>query len=148
MASLLAADREDLDTIAALTQDSLLRACDTHYDAKRRTLTLLLNRFRWEEQEPRRGYCLLRLLGVEKAQRRSWPENRAAVLDLLHIDADDDLVELVFAGGTAIRCRVEAIDLLLEDVGAPWEVDGRPDHEDDPDPPETDDGEADDTPTA
>lgn len=134
MARLLAADREDLETIAALLQDSLLRACDSNFDARRRTLTLLFNRFHWEEKDPKRGYCLVRLCGVTKAQRRSWPDHCAAVLELLHIDGDDDIIELIFAGGTAVRCRIEAIDVVMEDVGEAWPVETRPDHADDEDP--------------
>ncbi|MEE4348947.1 MAG: DUF2948 family protein [Pacificimonas sp.] len=142
MARLLATDHEDLITVAALTQDALLRACDTDFDKRRRTFSLLINRFRWEEMEPKRGFCVLRLLGVEKVQRRSWPESAAAVLELLHIEDDgDDRIEFVFAGGTAIRARVECIDIMLDDIGDPWPVEARPDHEDDPDPSEDEDQE-------
>ena len=76
----------------------------------------------------------MRLCGVTKAQRRSWPDHCAAVLELLHIDGDDDIIELIFAGGTAVRCRIEAIDVVMEDVGEAWPVETRPDHADDEDP--------------
>ena len=131
MARLLATDNEDMATIAVLLQDALLRACDTDWDPKRRTLTFLVNRYRWEETEPKRGHCLVRLMGVMKAQRRCWPENRAAILELLHVEGDDEMVEILFAGGTAVRCRVECVDILMEDVGEPWATESRPLHEDD-----------------
>ena len=143
MVKLLAADCEDLETVAALLQDSLVRACDTHYDSRRRALTLLVNRYRWEEKEPQRGHAIVRLTGVLKAQHRSWPTTKAAVLELLHIECDDDVVEMFFAGGTAVRCRIETIDLLLEDVGEPWPVSGPPSHDDDDDPDEDPDDEPD-----
>lgn len=144
MARLLACDREDLETIAALLQDSLLRACDTHYDGRRRILSLLVNRYRWEVEAAERCHTILRIHGVIKAQRRSWPDSRAAVLELLHIEGDDDLIEMVFAGGTSVRCRVEAIDMLLEDVGDPWPASARPGHDDDEDPSDGEDGSGDD----
>lgn len=143
MAKLMAEDAEDLETIAALLQDSLLRACDVDYNRRRRTLSFLVNRYHWESKEPMRGHSVVRLHGVTKAMRRSWPETKAAVLEILHIEGDDDLIEIFFAGGTAVRCRVECIDMLMEDVGEPWPTDHRPDHEDDDEPVDVEDtGEA------
>jgi hypothetical protein len=60
-----------------------------------------------------------------------------AVIDLLAVtftsNGGEDpggVVELVLAGGGAIRLAVECIDAELADQTAPWAARGRPNHED------------------
>ena len=45
---LLAQDPEDVQVLSAALQDAVTRVGDIHYDAHARTLTVALNRFRWE----------------------------------------------------------------------------------------------------
>ena len=49
--ALLAGDAEDLAVIATLVQDAILPVTEIAYNARNRSLALLLNRFRWEDAD-------------------------------------------------------------------------------------------------
>ena len=51
-------------------------------------------------------------------------------MELLTIEANDDSVTLVFAGGAAIQLELESVQCALEDLVEPWPTLWRPDHPD------------------
>ena len=99
----------------------------------RRRLVLLLSRYRWEATSPSRLRSALRVESVSQVQRRGWPA-ADTMLDLLAVTASGDWVSLDWAsaldGATAIRIKVEAVDLVLEDLGEPWPSRQQPHHPD------------------
>ena len=142
-ATIIAAeDAEDLQVISAQLQDAVARVGDFVWLPKKRRFAALFNRFKWEDAEARKSENLRVRAGLHfdgvlsvRAQniRRSEPD---AVLSLLAIEfvpkAPDDCggtIELLFAGGGAIRLEVECIDAALSDVSAPWAARGRPEHQ-------------------
>lgn len=131
---LIAEDAEDLKVISAALQDAVGKIGDIVFDSGRRSLTLALNRFRWEAGAER-VRCGLQLGGVMSVKtrmlRRDAPE---AVVELLAVEfepgeAPGGAVLLKFAGGGDLRCEVECVDAALADISAPWPTRHAPAHE-------------------
>jgi hypothetical protein len=127
--TLLGQDPGDLPAISALLQDSILRAEDLAFDARARRLVLLVNRYRWEASIRSRVRAALRIETVTAVQRQHWPQTPDAVLDLLSMVHDGAHLVLTFAGGPALRAKVEVIDVVLADIAAPWETARVPRHD-------------------
>jgi hypothetical protein len=99
-----------------------------------------MNRFTWERAEgKRRTYerrrAVLTFDRVRAAKTsRIRRDQGEAVLELLAIEFDPSdppagAVELIFAGGAAVRLEVECIEARLADLGAAWATTARPSHD-------------------
>ena len=126
--TLLGQNAEDLPAISALLQDATLRTEDLRFDRRGRRLVLLVNRYRWESAPRSRVRAALRLETVAAVQRQNWPTAPDAVLNLLSLTQDGDWLVLTFAAGAALRARAEVIEIVLEDLSAPWETGREPSH--------------------
>lgn len=132
--ALRAEDADDLRVISALAQDAVVTVGDIAWEASRRRLSLLLNRFRWED--------------ADAARREGRPFERVRALlvlsDVTHLAGDGidrgdpDLVlsllaldwapgedgtgtlTLTFAGDGALAAEVECIAVDLRDVTRPY----------------------------
>jgi len=137
---LLALDTEDLAVLSAHVQDAVLKVGDIHWRASEKRLVLALNRFVWERAErpgepmERRRAALHfdRVTSVQALRLR--PDLPETVLELLALrwqdgDAPAGRVELVFAGGAALRLEVECLEAGLADLGAAWATTCCPKHE-------------------
>lgn len=144
---LLAVDSDDLAIVSAHCQDAVVKLKDCRYRAAERQFVVEMNRFVWETAEGVSRFRLFRKAEYER--RRSVLHfdqvtgvkhsglnvtNGDQVLVLLAIrfienDLPSGAVELVFAGGSAIRLEVEVIEAQLADVGGAWSTDARPDHD-------------------
>jgi hypothetical protein len=139
--TLAAEDAEDLGIISAQLQDAVAQVKDFVWLPKSRRFAAVVNRFKWEAALKRRSDNLRvrsRLVFDSVSSVKSFriKHDPDAVADLLAIRftgrGDEDpsgIVELVFAGGGAIRLEVECIDASLTDVSSEWAALGRPDHE-------------------
>ena len=138
--TLAAEDAADLEIISARLQDAVAQMKDLVYLPKKRRFAALFNRFLWESDE-KRGDLRVRsglhfegVLSVKSHKlKRGAPD---AVVSLLTIgfapkgsEDPGGTIELVFAGGGAIRLDVECIDAGLRDLTGPWAALGRPDHD-------------------
>jgi hypothetical protein len=126
--TLLGQNPDDLPAISALLQDATLRTEDVAWDKRGRRLVLLVNRYRWEARVASRVRAALRIETVEAVQRQNWPREADAVLNLLSLAQDGEWIVLTFAAGAALRARVEVIEIVLEDVTAPWPTSRVPTH--------------------
>ncbi|WP_416907251.1 MAG: DUF2948 family protein [Polymorphobacter sp.] len=126
--TLLAQSAEDLPALAALLQDATLRTPDIARDVRARRLVLLLNRYRWEAAAGSRTRCALRIEGLLGVQQKSWPQSDDAVLNLLSLEWTAPHLTLLFSDHVALRAEVEALDLIMEDLGDPWPTEKRPRH--------------------
>jgi hypothetical protein len=139
--TLAAEDAEDLEIVSARLQDAVARVKDLVWLPKSRRFGAVFNRFKWETADARGGDLRVRarlhfdgVLAVQSHNiRRDAPD---AVVSLLAIrftpNGPEDpagRIELVFAGGGAIRIDVETIDAGLTDVSGEWAARSRPDHE-------------------
>jgi len=136
---LIARDEEDLRVISACVQDAVFAGDQIHWDAKKRALTVLINRFRWEDAARRteRVRALLRIDGVLRVQSSGVSRDADVVLSALALSwapgADGaGRVELVLAGDGALGMDVECLELSLADVTRPYDAPSktRPGHPD------------------
>ena len=138
---LAAADAEDLEILSARLQDAAGKLKDFFWLPKLRRFAALVNRFRWEESggQGTRVRAGLRFEGVSKVQSSNVKRGASeAVVSLLAVrftpNGEGDpagVIELVLAGGGAIRLDVECIDAELTDLTGPWSAHARPNHQDD-----------------
>ena len=132
---LLATDVADLAIVSAALQDAVAKIGDIAFDAGARSLTLALNRFRWEANQPERVRAALQFGGVLSVQtRKIRRDRRDAVLSLLSVgfeagDAPGGVINLTFAGGGDLRIQVECLDIVMADISAPWPTPRQPRHE-------------------
>ena len=138
--TLAAEDAADLEVISARLQDAVAHVKDLVYLPKRRRFAGLFNRFKWEadsksgDMRVRSGLHIDGVLSVKSHNiKREAPD---AVISLLAIrftskgsDEPGGEIELIFAGGGAIKLDVECIDVGLSDVSGAWAARGRPEHE-------------------
>lgn len=133
-----ARDGEDVAVISAYLQDAVAQIGDMTYLAKQRRFVLLANRFCWEnDKTPMRVRAALQIGGVTAIQHTKLNLARrdgvVSVLALRQDDADMDgdtlpPMRLIFSGGGEIRLEVEACEVILEDITAPWKAQSRPVH--------------------
>jgi hypothetical protein len=134
---LAAADAEDLQVLSARLQDAVLKLKDVSWQPKKRRFAAVVNRLQWEDggkTRVRAGLHFDSVLQVQSHKVKLGAEE--AVIDLLAVTftpkgAEDPggVIELVLAGGGAIRLTVECIQAELADLTQPWAARGTPDHE-------------------
>ena len=137
---LMAGDAEDLETIAAFLQDSVVPMSEMAFQQADRRFALVANRFRWEAAggervEGRiyeRVHCGVRFEDVTAVRLRGLDQQRRGeILSLLTITAGEGIIELVFAAGGMIRMETGRIACRLEDFDEPWPTQWRPIHPED-----------------
>ena len=138
--TLAAEDAADLEVISARLQDAVAQMKDLVYLPKRRRFAALFNRFQWEADRKkgdlriRSGLHFDDVLSVKSHKlKRGAPDAVVALLAIRFAPKGGEdpggTVELVFAGGGALRLEVECIDAGLTDVSGVWAARGRPEHE-------------------
>lgn len=126
-----AQDGDDLQVIAALTQDAVFPITEMRWQARQRRFALLLNRFRWEDdaRDRHRPERVQSLLVVDNVLRvasqgidRTDPDTILSLLSLAFEPGQDGAGDLLLtlAGDGAIRLSVEALDITLKDVTRPY----------------------------
>ena len=127
---LLAQDAAELPLLSSLVQDATLRPLDIAWDTRAHRLVALIGRYRWEAHDNSRIRTALRFDHVLRAERRNWPRDPdSAMLALLAMTLDGDLLTLAFSGGTTLRLTLEVVDVTLEDLTAPWPASRQPEHD-------------------
>ena len=123
-----ALDIEDLQVISTLCQDAIVLGQDISWQISKRRLTLLLNRFRWEEYsvEPERVRSLLIFNDVKKVSSkaivRSDIGNIYSLLSL-KFELNDEVsghFTITFADEALIFISAECLDVKLQDVTRPY----------------------------
>lgn len=141
---LAALDAEDLSVISAHLQDAVLQVGDMAYLPAEHRFAALANRFDWAAAEGANGRrpsmerrrTVLRFDRVLEAKCQKIDlKSKRQVLSLLAIQFEPTeppggYVTLVFAGGAAIRLKVECIEGEMRDLGAAWKAQRRPEHPD------------------
>jgi hypothetical protein len=134
---LKAEDSADLEVISAAVQDGVVKVGDILFDPRQRRFALAFNRFRWETGRDERIRAALAFEGVLKVQThklRAEPADAVAALLALRFLPDPEppggRVDIALSGGGAMRITVEALDVTLSDIGAPWPARAKPRHGD------------------
>jgi hypothetical protein len=141
---LIAFDAEDLAVFSANLQDAVVRAADMTYLKAEKRFVTVANRFDWEASVASGGKALTRrrcglrferVLGAKVSGFQ--PGNADAVLSLLSIAFDETAapggtLTLTFSGNAAIRLEVECVEGEMKDLGAAWQTQSLPEHDNGP----------------
>lgn len=133
---------EDLEVASALLQDAVGLTGEISWMPRRRRLALLVNRFRWEDQErakrEKRDFERVRAALVfddVMAVRASGldPSDKDTIFSILRMSFEPGedgagVLRLDLAGDGEIRLEVECLDGRIMDVSRPWVARGAPDH--------------------
>lgn len=123
-------DDEDLQVVSALCQDSVISGEDISWQPKKGRLTLLLNRFRWEEKslKPERVRSLLIINDVRKVSSKAFSVNdKKSVYSLMSLkfESFDDLggrLSIIFSKDSMIAASIECLNIKLQDVTRPYQA--------------------------
>ena len=126
-----AVDADDAQVLSALVQDAIFPATEMRWDKNAGRFAILLNRFRWEDDNkggrpPERVQSVLSFETVQSVASQGIARGDAdTVLSILSVsfeetDAPSGHIILTLAGDGAIRLSVEALDARLKDVTRPY----------------------------
>ena len=131
---------EDLKTISAYCQDSIVKIKDLVYLKKNKIFVIMANRFMWEDLEKgvfrkfKRIKCVLKFNFVNSVLSKNINQNQKnRNLELLAIKSnykDNHLYEisLIFSGNSFLLLESDEIDVMLDDLEFCWEVKKSPKH--------------------
>ena len=131
---------EDLKTISAYCQDSIVKIRDLAYLKKNKVFIIMLSRFMWEDIEKgvfrnyKRIKSVLKFNFIESVLAKNInQQQKNRNLELLAIKSNnnqDNLydINLIFSGNSIILMKTEEIDVMLDDQEYFWEVKHSPRH--------------------
>jgi len=131
---------EDLKTISAYCQDSIVKIKDLVYLKKNKIFIMMLNRFMWEDAEKGISKNYKRIKSVLKFNfieiilaKNINQQQKNRNLELLAIKSNynpNNLydINLIFSGKSIILLKSEEIDVMLDDQENFWEVKHFPEH--------------------
>ena len=138
---LIGKNQEDLKIISAYSQDSIVSIRDIVFLKKNRIFIMVTNRFMWEALQKKferknikRIRSALKFEEVLKVRSKKINQkNKNRNLECLAIQCDEKLnnnyeVKIFFSGDSVITLTLEAIDVILQDLGKPWEAKYSPKH--------------------
>ena len=136
---LLAINDDDLKVLSAHLQDSVTLVRDMVFLKKNRTFLMMANRFMWEDIEKgifrknKRIRCAVKFENVFEVRSKNINQKRPnKILELLSIENklknNKHRLILTFSGSNEVALIVEEIQVLLDDIGLPWEVKRIPKH--------------------
>ena len=125
---------EDLKTISAYCQDSIIKIKDLIYLKENKIFIMMLSRFMWEDIEKgvfrkyKRIKSVLKFNFIENVLAKNInQEQKNRNLELLAIKSNynqNNLYDtrLIFSGNNIILLKSEEIDVMLDDQEYFWEV--------------------------
>ena len=131
---------EDLKTISAYTQDSIVKIKDIVYLKENKIFIVMLSRFMWEDLEKgvfrnyKRIKSILKFNFIENVLAKNInQQQKDRNLELLAIKSNytqNNLYDtsLIFSGNNIILLKSEEIDVMLDDQEYFWEVKHSPKH--------------------
>ena len=137
---LIGKNQEDLKVISAHSQDSIVTVKDIIFLEKNRIFLMMINRFMWEDIEKgiyrknKRIRCAIKFEGILKVKSKKINQkNKNKRLECLAIKCNQILnknyeIIFFFAGGAAITLISESIEVVMHDLGVPWNVKHIPKH--------------------
>ena len=137
---LIGKNKEDLQVISAYIQDSVTTVKDIVYLKKNRSFVMIVSRFMWEDiergvfRENKRIRCAIKFEDVLKVKSKSINQkNKNKILECLAIKCSSSFdgiynIKIYFSGGGTITMISDVIDIVLDDLGKPWNVKHVPIH--------------------
>ena len=137
---LMAKNQEDLKVISAYLQDSIVVVRDIVFLKKNMTFVMIVNRFMWEDVEKgvfrqnKRIRCAVKFEEVLKVKSQNINQrNKNKPLEYLAIECRLNFnkayeINIFFSGDSIITIISEVIEVVMYDLGKPWEVKHIPIH--------------------
>jgi len=137
---LIGKNQEDLKVISAYVQDSIVAVKDIVFLRKNRIFIMMVNRFMWEDVEKgllkqnKRIRCAIKFEEVLKVKSKEINQkNKNKFLECLaikykEISNNNYKIKIFFSGDNIITLISEAIEVVMHDVGKPWNVKHIPKH--------------------
>ena len=137
---LIGKNKDDLKVISAYLQDSIVSIKDIVFLKQNKYFVMMLNRFMWEDAEKgvfrknKRIRCALKFEKILEAKVKNINQkNKNRLLECLAIKSnllndENHEIKIFFAGEGVITLITETIDLMLHDLGEPWNVKFTPIH--------------------
>ena len=131
---------EDLKSISAYCQDSIVKIKDIVYLKENKIFIMMLSRFMWEDIEKgvfrnyKRIKSVLKFNFIENVLAKNInQQQKNRNLELLAIKSNHNLnnlydINLIFSGNSIILLKSEEIDVMLDDQEYFWEVKHSPKH--------------------
>ena len=131
---------EDLKTISAYCQDSIVKIKDIVYLKENKIFIMMLSRFMWEDIEKgvfrnyKRIKSVLKFNFIESVLAKNInQQQKNRNLELLAIKSNYNQnnlydINLIFSGNSIILLKSEEIDVMLDDQEYFWEVKHSPKH--------------------
>ena len=136
---LAALDEEDLAVISAHLQDAVFAVGDLRWIKKTGKLSMVANRyvhFSDKTGTGERRLCGVQISRVRRVSARNIiMKDETAIVSLLAMtfmpgdQAPEGTIELLFAGGGAVRVEVECVEVAMADLSEAWPARARPDHD-------------------
>ena len=132
--------QDDIKVISAHLQDSVVTIRDIVFLKQNKTFILIVNRFMWEDvekgvfRENKRIRCAVKFGTALKVKSKNINQKKQKKpLECLAIKCTpvfDEVYEIniFFAGDSIITIISEAIDVIMDDIGKPWNVKHVPIH--------------------
>ena len=137
---LIGKNQDDLKVISAYLQDSIVIVRDIAFLKKNMTFIMIVNRFMWEDVEKgvfrqnKRIRCAVKFEEVLKVKsqninqrNKNKPLEYLATKCSLTFDKTYE-INIFFAGDSIITIISEAIEVVMYDIGKPWDVKYMPIH--------------------
>ena len=131
---------EDLNTISAYCQDSIIKIKDLVYLKKNKIFIIMLSRFMWEDIEKgvfrnyKRIKSVLKFNFIESVLAKNInQQQKNRNLELLAIKSNYNQnnlydINLIFSGNGIVLLKSEETDVMLDDQEYFWEVKHSPKH--------------------
>ena len=137
---LIVKNHKDLEVISAYIQDSIVAVKDIVFLKKNRIFIMIINRFMWENlnkstyDQYKRIRAAVKFEDVLTVKSKSINQkNKNKILECLAIKcnkiSDNNFeVKIFFSGDNIITLIVEAIEVVMNDLGKAWNVQNVPKH--------------------
>tara|TARA_B100000029_G_C17503541_1_gene933582 strand:- start:311 stop:760 length:450 start_codon:yes stop_codon:yes gene_type:complete len=137
---LIGKNEEDLKVISAYSQDSIVLIRDMVFLKENRIFLMIVNRFMWEDvekgvfRENKRIRCAIKFEEVLKVKSKKINQkNKNKSLECLAIKCREIInnnyeIKIFFSGEGVITLICEAIEVIMNDLGKPWNVKYIPEH--------------------
>ena len=137
---LIGKNQEDLKVISTYTQDSIVAVKDIVFLGQNRIFIMMINRFMWEDvgkgtfRQNKRIRCAIKFEEVLKVKSKEINQKRknkrleCLAIKCSEISNNNYEIKIFFAGDSIITIISEAIDVIMDDIGKPWNVKHVPTH--------------------
>ena len=134
-------NEEDLNIMSAYLQDSIVLTKDIIFLKKNKSFIMMANRFMWEDaekgllREAKRIRTAIKFENEIKVKSKNITHKKKIdTLEFLAMKCNKDdgknkKIKIFFSGNSAIILILEAIEIVMNDLGDPWNVQFVPKHE-------------------